>query len=216
MRARYEKSIFQNALLAEASHRHANEFASALAVLRLVKARSNRDDPMIDEAIERLQNSVLLERLLLNPKTNSTTPLIHELAMLICLTRTNQPPLHVRTLGVGLLPSDDNMKLFLRVAYEMILNAIKHHVEGEDPIKVLLVNNIDNVRILVSNSTVHHSPPRQVKPSGLLILRNVLGPLNGRIHWHQREDRFLTMMTIPAMKPSRRVSESSGSQPFIH
>lgn len=201
MRLKSEKSKFRGALLNEASHRHANEFAAAIAALRLVKVRLNRPEPMIEDAIERLENSVRLERLLLNPDEEGTSPLVHKLAMLICMARINDAPLNVRTLGNGLIQNTDDARLFLRVAYEMIINAIKHHAAGEAPIHVLLINNDHNFRLIVANATVHHSPPRQVAPSGLLILRELATSVNGRIRWQQREDRFTTMATFPGSMP---------------
>ncbi len=59
----------ESALLDEARNRHGNELASALASLSLVKAGGVMDNPVLDQAIERLGYNVRIERLILDPGT---------------------------------------------------------------------------------------------------------------------------------------------------
>ncbi|KZX87789.1 hypothetical protein A3726_09190 [Erythrobacter sp. HI0037] len=65
---------FESALLDEARHRHGNELASALASLSLVKAAGVVDNPLLDQAIERLGYNVRIERLILDPETPDRRP----------------------------------------------------------------------------------------------------------------------------------------------
>lgn len=196
----------------EMSHRHANEFAAALAALHLVRARTGGDDPILGQAIARLEGNVNLERLLLHPPTNRVVDTLRTLCELMTATRTSAPTFAIRALGDGVMNRLDDHRLFLRVGYELLANAAKHQTEGGPRIRVGLVIGRRGLRLTVSNHSRAPIPQGDERSMGLLIVRRLAGLVGGRLSARWENGRFVTTAVFPngdaapADEPMRRTA----------
>lgn len=199
---------FAVVLLEEARHRHANEFASALASLQLVRARSTEREPLIEDAIRRLEGNVRIERLLLAPDGNDLGMLVLELCSLLSLTRPGRPRFRVRFLRRPVLRDHRLIRLILLVAYELLGNAARRSNCDDAEILIRIAAGGRRLRISVTNHIgTDHSASRG-GARGLEILRQLTAPFGGRIACRQEADRFVAHATFPVEVATQLVRDT--------
>lgn len=188
------------ALIDEARHRHANEFACALAALQLTRARSTADIPLIDDAIKRLEGSVRLERLLLNAEAKSIEETLLSLCSLLSVTRGWEAGFLVTIRGEGASCDAGRMKIMLLVAYELLANAIERSGEHGDKIRVRMHRRPGMLRLSVANRLPElpkGATSGSRRGSGLSILSRLLTPVGGRVACRREGEKFVAQAFLP-------------------
>lgn len=200
---RYHSSAWiETVLIDEARHRHANEFASALASLHLVKARMGRSDPLIEEAVARLEAGVRLERHLLDCGTPDLHGALLKLCALISVTRPSQPHFQLDIRQRPFIRDAAQMKLILLMAYELLVNAAKHAVTSPEPIGVRLDVQASQLVLIVRNVAAGiplASPPAG---SGTRIVRSLAEQLQGEFVRRRLRGKIHSRLRIPFLLAS--------------
>jgi hypothetical protein len=191
---------FESALIDEARHRHGNELASALASLSLVKAGGVVDNPLLDQAIERLGYNVRIERLILSPGTPDLGDALLDLCSLLACTRIERPIFNVKLSGRPKL-RELRMRLALQVAYEFLVNASKAAVPHAPPIKVRLSDRPGRIVLSVLNEC--REGERRGPGAGLAVLRRLARPYHGRIAARRDGSNFVAQFILPDQEGSR-------------
>ena len=191
----YREHAFESALLDEARHRHGNELASALASLSLVKAGGVRDNPLLDQAIERLGYNVRIERLMLDPGTPDLGDALLDLCTLLACTRIERPVFNVKLSGRPKVRDLSAMRLALQVAYEFLVNASKRSGAHAAPIRVRLSGRPRRIILSVLNECRDEEQPGT--GSGLTVLRRLVQPYHGRVAARRDGPNFVGQFILP-------------------
>lgn len=177
--------------LDEARHRHANEFAAALATLHVVRARTDATLPHLDDAIDRLDAQVALNRLLLEGDgAGDVGTRLARLCHFLLRSRAGENDLRIALRARGTASADCDTGTLLLIAYELLNNAIKHAERGREPIRVALTCGTSHARLSVANRFSEECGPPGTS-SGLSIasalaersggrLRTSFGPVTAR------------------------------------
>lgn len=166
----------------DARHRHANEFANALAGLHLVKAALDKPSQVMDDVIRRLEAQVRLERLVLQPATNCVSEAVRDLCELLVVTRGFEPGIALSATDPSLRTGTHVLRSLLKLGHELVANAIKHSLEQATPVFVTLAPRGQSLEMVVRNRTP--APGLSSRPSGglgLLIARRMAAVLGGRM-----------------------------------
>ncbi|MBX7489757.1 hypothetical protein K3177_14710 [Qipengyuania sp. GH25] len=198
----YSDHAFESVLLDEARHRHANEFAAALAALSLVRASGRVEHSLLDKAIERLDGNVRIERLLLNPGTHDVGVAVLDLASLLSSTRVERPVFKIRLVGRGLVVDLGTMRLILLVAYELMTNAMKRSEQAR-PIAVRVAAKNGTVRLTVVNAIAGTAHQTTNFPSGLPVLRRLAAACGGYVACKKDGDRHVAQAFFPMPERER-------------
>lgn len=194
---------FQTALIDEARHRHANEFAAALASLHLLKARMAVDDTLVNEAIGRLENAVRLERHLLDCGTPELYPAIVRLCTLLRLTRPGSPRFRLHFRKFPKIPDQASMRSVLLIAYELLTNAIKHAMTQTSVIGVRMTIRDSEIRLSVSNATGDRPSDHGSRGSGMEIVQSISSHLGGHVRYRIAGHRMIATASLPFVLRSR-------------
>ena len=207
----HTEGSFQIALIDEARHRHANEFAAALASLHLLKAKMAVHDPLIDGAIGRLDNAVRLERHLLDCGTPDLYPAMLRLCTLLRLTRPNEPRFRLHFRDFPRIPNPSSMRLVLLVVYELLVNATKHTSAEKTAIGVRLHVTESEIRLSISNPVDGLSARPNSSRGGLAIARSVSSELGGDVSLRHYGRRLIATASFPFLLDSRNGSGEQAS-----
>lgn len=201
-------TAFETALLDEARHRHANEYAAALAALQLVRAGLTEDQPLITEAIQRLEGGIRIERFLLNPGNEDLAMVLLELCSLLSHTRIGRPRFRVRVLGQAIMRSPLEMRLFLLVAYELLANAAKRASDDQREVSVRLALRRGKLRLTVVNLVApgHATIKHRNRSGGLDVLRRLVAPVQGRIATSREDGKFVAQAIFPIIEAAPSTS----------
>lgn len=197
----FQQSPSVNALLAsEMHHRFANELASALATLHIVKARGPSPE-MIDHAIERIDGQAKLLRFMCEP-----LPLLCNISVLLA----RLCDLIVRTRGLGkdlilLINRDDaaaDNKLARHIqiiAFELIINALKYAKTGA--IEVRSRAKGGRLYVSVTNRT-SQARERAGGGAGLIIVQAMVADIGGTFQVARTARSFRCSVDLP-LSPAR-------------
>lgn len=157
-------------MMDEARHRHANEFAAALATLHLVRAGSGSGNDLMKAAIDRLEAQVRIERLLLTfpERPSSIAAALDQLCQLLLRSRhgaiESRLILHAPTSA----RTGSGARTLLLIAYELVTNALKYGDCARMPVRVSLRCGKRNYRLIVVNEFALEEGP-SIGSQGLAI-----------------------------------------------
>lgn len=201
---------FEIALADEARHRHANEFAAALATLHLLKAKEGAAGPLLEDAIARLEGAVSLERHLNCCGTPDLYEAIYKLCSLLRRTRPLAPPCRLHFDEFPRIPDATSMKLLLLIAYELLINAMKHSRSVKMPVRVHLKMRESAIRIKVSNWTCDVPENVGSNGSGLIIAKQIAAHMGGAIEVRIRGRTHIVTAIFPFLfRSSRKLKRDS-------
>lgn len=167
-------------IMDEARHRHANEFAAALATLHLVRARMGMDPGLIGEAIARLEAQVALQRLLIEfpRRPHSLGADLARMCHLILRSRSCELPRRINLRAPPSLRSGANARILVLIAYELVNNAVKHSGRDGAGIRVGLRGGRLNYRLTVTNG-FQQTDGLSVGSAGLAIAASLAKSVGG-------------------------------------
>lgn len=195
---------FESLLLDEVRHRHANEFAAAAAALSLVRASGSVDHPLLDQAIQRMDASARIERLLTDPRTPDLGDAVARLCSLITVSRTLRPTFSVKVVGSPAIEDLTSMRMLLRVAYELLANAAKNTGLAGSAISVRVAASPDSLRLTVVNRRDEREAGTSLPGSGIEILRRLARPLTGTVACREEGGRFVVQAIFPTRSRTPR------------
>ncbi len=166
-------------LVKEMLHRQANEYAATLATLRILKARGVGESDFLDQALERVENQVELQLVLLDSPGNQ--PLHDALARLCqCILQSRMDACEIGIeLTVDALPVAEHLRRpILLVAYELVNNAVKHARTSDNPIEIIMGEADGATTVIVSNDGEPFDQPAPGS-SGLHIVGAIADGLGG-------------------------------------
>lgn len=198
---------FASALVDAADRRHASEFASALASLQIAKALSAESQPLLDDAIRRIEGHMRIERMLLVPEGRDLGNLLLELCSLLSLTRPDRPRFRVRLVGCPLLIRDQpRLRIVLIVAYEFLEDAARRWDAGGEEISIRVAAARGHLRLTVVDRNGGGQPAVPGAPRGLEVLRRLARPFGGRIACRRDGELHLARAIFPAAMTRPSVS----------
>lgn len=165
----------------DARHRHANEFANALAGLHLVKATLGKPNAVVEDVIARLEAQVRLERHILQPMTENVADAVEELCTLMVASRGFLPGIALSATDPTLRSGTHALRSLLKIAHELIANAVKYSHGPNTPVFVTLTRHAGFFELVVRN----RMPASVASPGGgglgLLVSRRMAATLGGRL-----------------------------------
>lgn len=187
----------------EARHRHANEFANALAAVQLARAALNDPNPLMDRAILRLEGQVRLERLILRPDTHDVEIAVRALCDLLGMTRAFSSEIQVAATEPDIHAGDGLMRIILKVTYELVSNAVRWSQEYATPIFVTISARRAMIEVVVRNQlgAIHANVGKG--GMGLLVARRMAVSFGGRLQTSRDGDDHLARLRLPLGGPQR-------------
>lgn len=196
-RAARRWSLIAGVIEDDARHRHANEFATALAGLHLVKAALDKPSPMMEEVIQRLEAQVRLERLILQPTTSSVAEVLRELCELLVATRAFEPGIALSVTEPSLRIGSHGLRTLLKLGHELTANAIKHSREHGTPVFVTLTTRREHLDLVVRNRMPAAPATKMSGGLGLLIARRMAAMLGGRVTVSRDAQDHIARVRLP-------------------
>ncbi len=180
-RAQSRREYSARLLVDEERHRTANELAAALAALRLTKAGLDREAPLLDQAIARIEGHARLNRLLVEPPAygNDAGKALKELCEAFVMGRTGLGERRLRLVVEEVMVSPAALDALLQVAYELLLNATKHGQPASDKIGISLHRLATSVALEVVNTTTGNASPR--RGAGALLISSIVKRAGGNL-----------------------------------
>lgn len=191
-------------LLEDEQHRTANEIASAIAALRLGD-RSVIGPSLVRQAIASLENYAKLRRILCSSSDRDGNLVAALRALVAAVSEKPLEELDVRfrSTVVSCLISGRQLNIVLRIAHEMLTNAIKHR----DPltsmgIDLLVSDHAVRIRCV---STLPQDAIEEVLPgNGMRIMRGLCAMEGGRLRTRTEKGKFVIWARIPRIRQSPR------------
>lgn len=181
--------------LDEARHRHANEFAAALATLHLVKAGRRNSPDLLENAIRRLECQLKLERLLLHPHSDNIAVSLHTMAALIAEARGAADLLIVKAQTVS-IPNPTLQRAILFIAYELMINALKRS-EPDSISAVKLSRQGSHLWLAARNHITPNTKQNRGSGSGHEIIESFAKGLGGFVRARRSDHRYSVLVKIP-------------------
>lgn len=194
-------------IMDEARHRHANEFAAALATLHLVRARLGTDPGMIDEGIRRLEAQVALQRLLIEfPSRPASLALaLARMCQLMLRSRSDDARRHVALRAPNSLRTGANARILILIAYELVNNAIKYSSPECPDIRMVVRGGKLNYRLNVSNRFSDRDGP-SIGSAGLSIAAELARRAGGSMatgYWGNTAKATVVLPIVGALAASQ-------------
>lgn len=182
-------------LLEDETHRTANEIGSALAAMHLaVRGTVGDPFPMLEQAIERLEGFVQVRQILGHPEASGSdmVRLLRDLSTAITKGRDTPITVNLRSNVNSVTVVPMLAQAALRVAHEMLTNAVKHG-GGAEAIVVDLKVSPNLLQIRCTNKEEHtRIGGRHLSGgSGVRLMRLLCAENRGRLTMCRREGRFV-------------------------
>lgn len=169
------------AFMDEMLHRQANEYAAALATLRIMKARSGCENALLEQAIDRIEAQVALQRLLLDrPAEDPMQRSIERMCELLLRSRSAGDTFAIAYKGSHVRVPAPLRRPILLAGYELINNALKHCDAKENPIAVTFSNPPNHLCLVVTNAS-RETDPAVNRSSGLDIVHAIAAHHGGKL-----------------------------------
>lgn len=187
-------------ILRDEQHRTANELSSALAALRLTSRQHGAGAlPLVDCAIERLEGYVAVRRLLVAPEAQGCelVELLRELSIAMARGRLVAGGIRVvtSTLRVQVVPK--LASAVLRLAHEMLTNALKHGTPSEE---IVLSMRVSRRHLSLKCRNPCDGPqPTSTGRRGLRIMRALCEERDGRFRTSRSEEGYTAIATLPRL-----------------
>lgn len=191
---------FQDLMVEEQAHRHANELAATLAGLRIMQSRGSQQRRLLDEAIDRVEAQCRLHRLMLTAGTRDLGPEIADLSYYLLRSRLGGSRLRVLCGMDRVALASDLRRVIVQVAYELLNNAIKHTPEGNSPIR-LTFRVIGDRHLLTVTNPVGAAGSSAAGGRGIAIVAGLADRFGGNLR--VRFTRQRARVSVSFVKPVR-------------
>jgi hypothetical protein len=169
------------AVLVETLHRrHATEFSNVLAILHLLRAGLHEPHPIVDDAIERVEGQLELERLLVAPPILDLSMTLAATCELIAQSRVIRPVFSFQANACP-APSVTFARAFAIIAFEAI-SLITMHMDRADPPVIVRLALEDRIATLLIRRT--SQPPgsmARLHRDDTSLMRQIVWRLNGSV-----------------------------------
>ena len=191
-------------LLEDEQHRTANELASAIAALRLGD-RSVIGPSLVRQAIASLENYAKLRRILCSSPDHdgNVVAALRDLVVVVSEKPLEELDIRFRSTAFSCFVGGRQLNVALRIAHEMLTNAIKHREPLTSMGLDLLVS--DHALRIRCVSTLPQDAIEEVRPgNGMRIMRGLCAMEGGRLRTRTEKGKFVIWARIPRIRQSPR------------
>ncbi|PZO68980.1 MAG: hypothetical protein DI636_07995 [Pelagerythrobacter marensis] len=194
----------------ELRHRFANELASTLATLHMVKARGP-DDALIATAIQRVEAQARILRFMCEPLPAKTrvAEMLGKLCHLIIRSRPDGERVVARIIASDVMLDHKRARQLKTIVFELLTNACKHMDRGT--IRIFVQVRDDRLRVTISNP-VGRSSAQPGSGTGLDTVRALIAQVNGHFQVAHGPRSFRCMIGIPVKTGSGVPCGNDGAQ----
>ena len=187
--SRYE-TVSDEALLLEAAHRrHAVEFSNVLGILHLVRAGLREPHPLVEDAIDRVECQLHLERLLLAPPILDLSMVLAATCELIARSRSTGTRFTLRADACP-VASIALSRAFMLISFEavtLIATGMALRLRVADGIVTLIVRHASTSQEQVAD----------IDRVSLATLRQIVSRLDGRLAFARGRKSRTLRVRIP-------------------
>ena len=194
--SRYE-TVSDEALLLEAAHRrHAVEFSNALGILHLVRAGLREPHPLVEDAIDRVECQLHLERLLLAPPILDLSMVLAATCELIARSRSTGTRFTLRADACP-VASIALSRAFMLISFEAVTLIATGIAKSDSPVALRLRVADGIVTLIVRHASTSQEQVADIDRVSLATLRQIVSRLDGRLAFARGRKSRTLRVRIP-------------------
>ncbi|MBX7536089.1 hypothetical protein K3175_10500 [Qipengyuania sp. GH1] len=194
--SRYE-TVSDEALLLEAAHRrHAVEFSNVLGILHLVRAGLREPHPLVEDAIDRVECQLHLERLLLAPPILDLSMVLAATCELIARSRSTGTRFTLRADACP-VASIALSRAFMLISFEAVTLIATGIAKSDSPVALRLRVADGIVTLIVRHASTSQEQVADIDRVSLATLRQIVSRLDGRLAFARGRKSRTLRVRIP-------------------